>query len=78
MVMMGELHIKSEREAKAFIRGLAKERKRKEADAEIGEGAGKRLERMEKRIVELEQEVKVLRAQTADVWAWWKRTQEGK
>ena len=75
---MAPMQIRSKRKADAFINAVGKKRNRAEADLEIGEGAGKRLERMEKRIADLEQEMKLQREQTADVWAWWKNTQEGK
>ena len=75
---MSPLHIRSEAKAKSFLKGVGKKRKRVQADAEIGEGAGLRLQKLEGRIADLEQEMKLQRKQTADVWAWWKNTQEGK
>ena len=75
--MAGKLQIRDKRKGEAVAKGLLKKRKRVQADTEIGiEGAGKRLEKLERRIEELEGEVALLRAQTADVWAWWKNTQE--
>lgn len=75
---MSEIHIRNKRKGDAFVKGLTKKRKRVQADNEIGEGTGKRLEKLETRIEELEGEVAMMKAQCADVWAWWKRTQEGK
>ena len=77
--MGGGIQIRDKRKGDAVVKALTKKRKRVQADAETGiEGAGKRFEKQEKRIADLEQEMKVLRAQTADVWAWWKNSQEGK
>ena len=75
---MSPMQIRNKRKADAFLKGVGKKQNRAQADLEIGEGAGLRLQKLEGRIADLEQEMKLLRAQTADVWAWWKNTQEGK
>lgn len=73
--MGGGIHIRDKRKGDAAVKALMKKRKRILAVAEIGEGAGLRLE---KKVEKLEGEVKMLSAQSADVWAWWKNMQEGK
>lgn len=77
--MSGSITIKDKKKGARVVKALLRKPTRARADKETGiPGAGIRFEKLEKRIDELESEVAVLRAQTADVWAWWKNTQEGK
>lgn len=70
MVVMGKLHIKNKRKGDAFVRDLTKERKRKQADVEIGEGAGKRLEKLEKKVEEQQDAIDLLLSRTGKLWDW--------
>lgn len=67
---MGKLQIRNERKGKAAVKQLTKKGKRVQADAEIDEGAGKRLESLEKEVEELRAELLSLAGTVGKLWAW--------
>lgn len=69
--MGGAIKIKSEAEGKRKVKALLKNQTRTKVDAETGiPGAGKQMEKMEKRIEALEQEIAKLSGQYDNLWAW--------
>lgn len=69
--MGGGIHIRDKRKGDAAVKALTKKRKRVQADTETGiEGAGKRLESLEKEVAELRDELLSLAGIVGKLWAW--------
>lgn len=69
--MGGKLKAKTEKDATRIIKGLTRNQTRVKVDAETGiPGAGKQLEKMEKRIEALEQQIAKISGQYDKLWAW--------
>lgn len=69
--MSGAIKIKSEAEGKRQVKALLRNQTRTKVDFETGiPGAGKQMEKMDKRIEALEQEIAKLSGQYDNLWAW--------